>query len=369
MSAELGADLPPPDAPHRMKWGYPFVRRSAVQGATMAHAFTVVVPTCNMHAHLPALWRSFGQAGLLERAECVLFVDDGSTDDTPRVLAEIAASARPGEARVEVLTLPKNQGRFFARYAGAKAVRTERVLFLDTRLELPDDFAEQLVRAGEQYPAINGTVDVDVSRNLFCLYWDRSHRALFRHHYAHTHVPVTLTPSNFDAFLKGTTVFYCPTEEWVRACAHFEGSDLLSDDTFLMKRMVETCPITIHPQVRISWVPRETFSQFVWRIWDRGPGFAEYHVYERRGLLFWTVMGGLAALLGWLGLVFVQPWAALWVALVALGAIVLSTAAFAQSPLEFLQLIPLHVATFFAFAFGALRGIVVVAARKLRAPK
>ncbi len=335
----------------------------------MAPHFSVVIPTCNMHEHIPALWASLQNAGISRAAECIVFVDDGSTDATPDALRVVVAGRQPDEAHVEVLTFAENKGRFVARLEGAKAAPSERVLFLDTRLELPSDFALQLLRASETYPAINGTVEIDTRRNVFCLYWDRSHKVLFRNHYAHAHAPITLTPQNFDAFLKGTTVFYCPRAEWIAACDAFEGRNLLSDDTFLMRKMVETCPITIHPDVKISWVPRETFSQFVWRIWDRGPGFAEYHVYERRGPMFWAVAGGFAALLAWAVMLAVAPIPALLVAVIALGAVALSTAFFAQGPMEFVKMVPLHVATFFAFGMGALRGIVVVGVRKMKASR
>ncbi|NOU26331.1 MAG: glycosyltransferase [Polyangiaceae bacterium] len=319
-------------------------------------AFSVVIPTFEMQSHLEALWQSLCAAGVTQAAEEIVFVDDGSRDETASVLDAIAA--RPEAAgKLRVLRLPENVGRFEARRRGAAAARSENVLFLDTRLTLPEDFAKALLRAVATYPAIVGAVDIDTRKNRFCLYWDRSHKLIFRKHYAKAHAPIVLTPENFDDFLKGTGVFYCPRELFLRACEAFEGQDLLSDDTFLMRRMVEECPITVHPDVRVSWVPRETFREFVWRIWDRGPGFVEYHVFERRGLFFWVTTGALAASGAVLVLCVVAPPVGFSLAGAGLLAIGASTALLAKSPRELVALLPIHTAVTLAFGAGAVRGI------------
>lgn len=328
-------------------------------------AFSVVIPTFEMQSHLEALWQSLCTAGVTGAAHEIVFVDDGSRDATAAVLDALAS--RPEAAgKLRVLRLPENVGRFEARRRGAAAARSENVLFLDTRLTLPADFAAALLRAVATHPAVVGAVDIDTRKNRFCLYWDRSHKLIFRKHYAKAHAPIVLTPENFDEYLKGTGVFYCPRELFLRACEAFEGQDLLSDDTFLMRRMVEECPITVHPDVRVSWVPRETFREFVWRIWDRGPGFVEYHVFERRGLFFWVTTGALAASGAVVVLCVAAPpigFSLVGAGLLAIGA---STALLAKGPRELIALLPIHTAVTLAFGAGAVRGIYVNLAKRWR---
>ncbi|HEX9166071.1 MAG TPA: glycosyltransferase, partial [Gemmatimonadales bacterium] len=67
----------------------------------------------------------------------LLFVDDGSDDDTPRVLRELA-TRRP--ARIEVLTLPRNYGKGEAVRRGLLAAMerpTDLVGFWDADLSTP----------------------------------------------------------------------------------------------------------------------------------------------------------------------------------------------------------------------------------------
>lgn len=330
---------------------------------------TIVVPTKNASAHLEPLVASVVTSGLAPHVREVIFVNDGATDDTAQVLEDLRRRGERGDGgfpKVRVITFSENLGRFIARFRGAEAAQTQKILFLDSRLQLPAGFGPTLEKLAALYPSLSGNLDIDVSKSVFALYWDRSHRRLFSRHYRDTLKPLTLTPENYDLYLKGTTIFYCSRDLWVEACRKFEKTPLYSDDTYLMKEMVQTEPITIHPEIRIWWEPRDNWKKFLKALWDRGPGFAEYHVFERRGLLFWVVMSGLLALLAWLGLLIWKP---LWGAIVfgvGMGLILLSAAAFARSPLEWIKIAPLHLGVICAYGFGALRGIWVIWKKKRR---
>ena len=322
---------------------------------------SVVIPTYEMASHLDELWSSLDRSGLLDVVREVIIVDDGSNDATRDVLARLGEGPR-GE-RLRVLSLPKNVGRFRARLAGAKEATGERILFLDTRLVLPADFGECLAGAASLHRSVMGNVDIDVTRDVFCLYWQRSHHFLFRRHYRDTVRELTLTKENYDQYLKGTGVFLCERELFVNTSERY--SDLFSDDTLLMKDMVATTPITLHPAVRVSWVPRDNARDFLARIWERGPGFVEYHVLEHRGRFFWIIAGGSVGLVGLVGVAVVAPPVAAAITVGAVGVAALSTALFARSAREAVRMAPLHVAVVATFGGSVLRGLAVNARRAL----
>jgi glycosyltransferase involved in cell wall biosynthesis len=89
-----------------------------------APCVTVVIPTFNRAHFLPSAVRS-AQSQTLREIEIVI-VDDGSTDDTPSVCRELAAS----DQRVRVLR-QENRGLAAARNAGLGTARSEWVAFLD----------------------------------------------------------------------------------------------------------------------------------------------------------------------------------------------------------------------------------------------
>jgi glycosyltransferase involved in cell wall biosynthesis len=299
-------------------------------------------------------------AGLTKEAGEILFVNDGSVDGTRETLdwlARRSAHAAGDAAEVRVLHLASPLGRFLARRRGAEMAAMELVLFVDTRVTFPPNFGSNLRRLLEGgTDTLMGYPRIDVSRNIYCLYWERSHRFIFRRHFRDLEKGLTLTAENYERYAKGTGVFLCPREVFLSACAKFNG--LLSDDTYLMKEIVKTHPIRVDPRLYFYWVPRERLGSFLGRLWERGPGFAEYHIFTRRGLFFVLVMAGIALLLLTVILLAWKFW--IGVALIAglITAAFFSAALFARGIGEFFCLAPLHMAVLCTFGAAALWGIV-----------
>ncbi|NOE63413.1 glycosyltransferase family 2 protein, partial [Vibrio cholerae] len=243
---------------------------------------TLVIPTYNMSTHIFGLWNSINTSNLIEYISEIIFVNDGSTDDTLQVLT----SLKKNDTRniIKILNLESNQGRFMARYLGVLEANSSQILFLDSRIELPNNFGYELSVAIRDYPNIVGSVDIDTTRNAFCLYWDRTHKKIFKKHYDDANDVIVLDEDNYDSYLKGTTVFFCQKENFISSCSKYKDTPLLNDDTYLMKDMVRSQPIAIHPKVRITWVPRENLKDFLVRMWERGPSFVEYHLFSSRGI-------------------------------------------------------------------------------------
>jgi dolichol-phosphate mannosyltransferase len=88
---------------------------------------SVVVPLLNEAESLEPLYREIVDAldGLAEPWELV-FVDDGSRDSSPQVLARLGE-----DERVKVVTLDRNYGQSTAMIAGAEAARGDWIATLD----------------------------------------------------------------------------------------------------------------------------------------------------------------------------------------------------------------------------------------------
>ena len=97
-----------------------------------APKISVIVPVFNMERYLRAALDS-ALAQTLREIE-IICVDDGSTDESPAILAEYAAR----DPRVRVIT-QENAGVGPARNAGIRAARGEFVAFIDPDDLLPDE--------------------------------------------------------------------------------------------------------------------------------------------------------------------------------------------------------------------------------------
>jgi dolichol-phosphate mannosyltransferase len=100
-----------------------------------------------MHAKIQAALDTLGKT-----AE-VIYVDDGSTDNSLEILKEIAAS----DGRVRVISLRRNYGQTAAMSAGIDAAKGDILIPMDADLQNdPADIARLLDKLNEGYDVVSG---------------------------------------------------------------------------------------------------------------------------------------------------------------------------------------------------------------------
>jgi glycosyltransferase involved in cell wall biosynthesis len=105
-----------------------------------APTLSVVVPMLNEEGNLDALYTRLC-ASLAGEAFELVFVDDGSTDQTPAMLAALAER----DPRVKVLELSRNFGHQPALSAGLDHARGQAVVMLDADLQDPPELIPTLL--------------------------------------------------------------------------------------------------------------------------------------------------------------------------------------------------------------------------------
>lgn len=103
-----------------------------------------MVPVYNESANLPALWaRLEAVVAAPDREYEIIFVDDGSSDDSLKILSGIMER----DARVRVVELARNFGQHSALLAGFRACRGEVIVTLDADLQNPPEEIPRLLDA------------------------------------------------------------------------------------------------------------------------------------------------------------------------------------------------------------------------------
>src|SRR5689334_22610794 len=100
-----------------------------------------------LHAKLDAALRALG------RSAEVVYVDDGSTDESLKILREIAEI----DPRVRVVALRRNYGQTAAMAAGIDAARGKVLIPMDADLQnVPADIQRLLDKLDEGYDVVSG---------------------------------------------------------------------------------------------------------------------------------------------------------------------------------------------------------------------
>lgn len=316
---------------------------------------SLIVPLFDSGSYIDSLMQTLSSSQTLSLLTEVILVNDGSTDDTAARLNELAKSNN----KFRGINLETNRGRFFCRFEGAKIAHGTHLLFVDARAGLPPCFGQALKTLFATHDSLMGVAKIDITKNVYNLYWQRTHETIFRRNYREAAEGFHVTSENYEDYVKGTTVFLCRRSDFLAACTKFEGRSLHSDDTFLMREIVKSTPIWVHDSLSIDWEPRQQFWPFLKRLWERGPQFAEYHVIHRQGFYFYLFIIWSLIVFATLTLIVIRPIAGLTVFAAELVLLIFSTAIFSRTPVEFLRMIPIHVGTVLAYGLGAIYGVAV----------
>ena len=118
---------------------------------------TLIIPAYNESARLGDGMRRLRKAagdGAIDLQRCeLLFVDDGSTDDTAAVAAELSEDL----PWARVLRQPENRGKGAAVRAGVRAARSSRLAFTDADFSIDPHHLPELFAALDHQPVAVGS--------------------------------------------------------------------------------------------------------------------------------------------------------------------------------------------------------------------
>lgn len=327
---------------------------------------SVVVPVYNeqtwIRTSLEALFTSAATAAL---ALDVVVVDDGSTDGTPEVLAELAR-----ELGIRVVS-QANAGRVAARATGLAAARGPWVLLLDSRVVVKPD-ALQWIRAHlAEYPdrvVWCGHIDVEGRTNPYAAFWSGLVKIGWRRYTADPRL-VSFGAEEFDQFPKGTGCLLVPVDLLRDAMGRFaslyDDPQLASDDTRLLRDVAGRERIWLSPDFAFVYHGKAGGRSFVRQSYFRGTTFVDGYLGQpgavRRALL--AAIGGgavVAAASVRKPAVAVAGAAAVFV---AVPTVVRHVGGSADEIRAAAKLTPVFVPVFGA---GVVRGLVLAATRLLR---
>jgi len=114
-----------------------------MQAENRRRMITFVIPFLNEEQNLPVLYERLNQVMANQSEDWeILFVDDGSTDNSARWVAEKAQS----DSRVKLLRLSRNFGHQIAITAGMDHARGDATVIMDADLQDPPEVVPDMLR-------------------------------------------------------------------------------------------------------------------------------------------------------------------------------------------------------------------------------
>jgi len=234
---------------------------------------TVIVPVFNGEDTIGKCIKSLlDQRGVThEKDYSILVVDDGSTDRTQQIVRSFP---------VRLIHLPENQGRIVARLTGARRAETDRILFVDSRISLPDDTIGKL-DGFDGHPAVIGEMDPAETK-----YESPIHTVLYlirRRYYGKKFFPITddllITQQNFRRAPKGTALLLIDRDLFIKLTPERTGKDV-SDDTLLFHNLVFDHKIGLLRSRRLffRYSQRTSPRQFAAWLSHRGVLFSDFYL-------------------------------------------------------------------------------------------
>ncbi len=249
--------------------------------------YTVIIPAYNSEDTIETCLRSvLDQKGaIVNEAFKVILIDDGSKDNTADVARKFP---------IEVIRLPKNSGRIVARLTGAIHAPTERLLFLDSRVTIPEDTIASLHRL-DAFPAVTGEV-ANVRESKYRTPLDTLLYLVRRRYYGRSNFPLTdtqlvINKKNFFRAPKGAGMLLIDKALFQRLTPQKTGKDV-NDDTMLFHNLVfqENTDLLRTSELRIFYHSRTEMQQVCGWLFERGIRFASFYLVPGAPFFLLAVM-------------------------------------------------------------------------------
>lgn len=245
---------------------------------------SIVVPVYNESENLQDFLESLKKT-IRDFPVEVLFINDGSTDTTEKILNEfIAHNTR---LDIKLLSNQINRGHLYTRHKGVTEARNDHIILFDAHQILDKDVIKNFISI------FNETKEEVIMGNIL---WKsdsivaRINQIILKRIYGRELISSKfkdyfITKINFDKSPKGTAILFINKKLYLRSEPKLKDKNA-SDDTALFQKIIDERGKFLRTSKSFSYyISRDDLKDELKHISMRGPKFVDY--YFRRGTRFY----------------------------------------------------------------------------------
>ncbi len=211
----------------------------------------------------------------------IIVIIDGPSKILKQKVDEAARKFRQAKIPFIMKQFTENKGRFDARLAGARLAKTEHILIVDDRVELPGNFFQRLLKIDEE--VVIPDVEEKPANNFVSLTLNSLRHKIYGRRWGTDFEPYYIDKTNFDSSPKGTTTLWVNKSMFINACEaiakELSSTNNVNEDTRILKYLVgKGSKIFKTSELRVAYEPRASAKEELIHIYHRGPRFIDYYL-------------------------------------------------------------------------------------------
>lgn len=317
---------------------------------------SVIFPLLNATEDLHGVCQAIAEQKDVDHSKLeIIFVDDGSTDDTPDKIRKVK-KLFSHFADTQTITHKERRGLAQTRYDGAKKARGEFLTFVDKKTRPDKDYLASLL--SKKRDIVIGNVYMNKKRSL----WDRLlvvfRKKLYFPYFNHPFDDVLLDHQTYKRFKNkgGGGAMLVKRDYFLRVASGKALSKDSNDDSQLIEQLSEIEPILKTSSAKLLYLNRTGFKENITHMYNRGPKFVDYYIQP--GTRFFLPLVTFFGLIPTLVLATIlQPTIATYILGALIVLLLLIALYLSEEPLDFLAVLVLLPIAVISFCSGLVKGL------------
>jgi len=322
---------------------------------------SIVLATYTGASRLPQCLSSILNQNTTTKLELIVVID-GPSNEIKKIVSSYKPELTKKGINLTIHQFSTNQGRFVARLKGARLARYPRLIIIDDKIALFNNYVETASKLNQYNVVLPINIEAE-SKSLISRVVLLARTKLYRQGFNDNFKSYEVTADNFEATAKGTGGLIIDRQLFIKACEsiveHETNLKATNEDTKILRQIVDWGKSVYKcSEAKAYYRPHVGIRAEIKHLYARGPRFVNYYIQSgtRFNLALWGFIVVTAATVA---MVIIYPSWLLYVLAIAAVFILLAATYLAQDLTDFFIAIIAMPLILLAFGAGVIKGLLI----------